>query len=66
MKDMSFYDRYSVFFLISKILDVIKVFPKILVFRDFAGKKLKILKFPNRHFVEHVILHLYWSFLRVV
>ena len=39
------------FFQISKILDfIIKFFQKILVFRNFGGQKLKLLKFPDSHF----------------
>ena len=38
-------------------------FPKILFF--FWSQKLKILKFRDSHFVERVILHLYWSFCAV-
>ena len=61
---MRFYDIYSGFLKFLKILDFIKVFPKIFVFRNFGGQKLKILKFRDSHFVEIVILHLYWSFVR--
>ena len=55
---------YIPFFLISKNLDFIKVFPKILFFGNFGGQKPNILKFQDfsRHFVERVILHLYWPF----
>ena len=59
---MRFYYIYSVFLKFLKILDFIKVFPKILVFRNFGGQKLKILKFRDSHFVERVILHLSCSF----
>ena len=43
--DMRFYDIYSGFFKFMKILDFIKVFLKISVFRNFGGPKLKISKF---------------------
>ena len=36
---MRFYDISSGFFKFSKILDFIKVFPKISVFRNFGGQK---------------------------
>ena len=62
---MRFYDIYSGFFKFLKILDFITVFPKISVFRNFGGQKLKILKFRDSHFVERVILHLYWPFCAV-
>ena len=62
---MGFCYIYSGFLKFLKILDFIKVFPKILVFRNFGGQKLKILKFRDNLFVERVILHLYWS-LRAV
>ena len=56
--DTRFYDMFSVFFKFLKILDFIKVFLKILVFRNFGGQKLKISKFRDRHFVERVVLNL--------
>ena len=59
---MRFYGIYSGSFEISKNMDFIKVFPKKLVFRNFGGQKLKILKVRDSHFVELVILHLHWSF----
>ena len=62
---MRFYYIYSGFLKFLKILDFIKVFPKISVFRNFGGQKLKILKFRDSHFVERVILHLYLSFCAV-
>ena len=62
---MRFYDIYSDFFKFLKILDFLKVFPKISIFRNFGGQKLKIVKFRDSYFVERVILHLYWSFCAV-
>ena len=53
------------FFKVLKILDFIKVFSKISIFRNFGGQKLKILKFWDRHFVERLILHSYASFCAV-
>ena len=53
---MRFYDIYSGFFKFLKILDFIKVFPKISVFEIYGGQKLKILKFRDSHFVERIIL----------
>ena len=58
---MRFYYIYSGFLKFLKILDFIKVFPKILVFRNFGVQKLKILNFRDSHFVERVILHQYLS-----
>ena len=60
--DMKFYDIYSGFFKLLKVLDYIKFFLKNSIFRGFGDQKLKILKFRDKHFVELVILHLYWSF----
>ena len=61
---MRFYDIYSgVFFsLISENFGFYKGFPKLSIFRNFGGKKLKILKFRDIYFIELVILHPYWSF----
>ena len=53
---------YVPVFQISKKLDFIKVFLKVLVFKNFGGQKLKILTFRVSHFVERVILHLERSF----
>ena len=53
--------RFSIYL----ILDFIKVFAKISVFRNFGGQKLKISTIRETHFVERVILHLYWSFCAV-
>ena len=55
---MRFYDIHSGFLKFLKILDFIKAFLKISVFRNFGGQKLKVLKFRDSHFVERVILHL--------
>ena len=57
--------RYGPVFQIFKILDFLKVFQNMSVFRNFAGQKLKIVKFQDSHFVERVILYLYWSFCAV-
>ena len=54
---MRFYDIFR-FFKFPKILEAIKVFLKILVFRNFGDQKLKISKFRDSRFVERVILHL--------
>ena len=59
MVDLRFYDIYSGFLKFLKILDFIKVFPKISAFRNFGDQKLKILKFRDSHFVERVILLIY-------
>ena len=55
---------YSVF-QISKKFRFCKGFPKNIDFSKFWGLKLKILKFRDSHFVERVILHLYWPFCAV-
>ena len=61
--DKRFYDIYSGFFKFMNIFDFIKFFfLKISVFRNFGSQKLKISKFLDSEFVEHVILHLSWSF----
>ena len=62
---MRFYDVYSVFSNFQKQLNFIKVFPKISVFRNFGGQKLKILTFLDSHFAECVIFYLYCSFCAV-
>ena len=54
--NMSFYHTYSAFFKFLKILDFIKGFLKILVFSQFWGQKLNILKFRDSHVVKRVIL----------
>ena len=54
---------YIPVFQISKNFRFYKGFPKNIGFSKFWGSK--ILKFRDSHFVEHVILHLYRSFLRL-
>ena len=61
---MRFNDIYSGFLKFLKSLDFIKDFPKILVFRNFVGQKLKILKFRDSHFVELVNFTFILVFLR--
>ena len=59
---MRFYDIYAGFLKFLKNFGFDKGFPKNIGFLKFGGQKLKILKFRDSHFVELVILHLYWSF----
>ena len=63
--DMRFYDIYSVFQISKNFGFCIKGFLKNIGFSKFWGKKIKILKFRDSHFVERVILHLPWSFCAV-
>ena len=54
---------YIPVFQISKKMDFIKVFQKILVFQNFGDPNPKVLKCRYSHFLERVILHLYWLFV---
>ena len=54
---------YIPFFQSSKKFGFMKVPP--IVFKEFGGLKLQIVKFWDSQFVELVILHLYCSFCAV-
>ena len=56
---------YIPFFKFIKILILLRFSPKYRFFRNFWGRKPKVLTFQDSHFVERVILHLFWSFCSV-